>query len=38
MRRFFDSDAIWALVAGGISMLIAAATVVFVNDVDSPKD
>ena len=38
MRRFFDSDAIWALVAGGISMLIAAAAVVFVNDVDSPKD
>lgn len=37
MRRFFDGDAIWALVAGGISMIIAAATVVFVDDVDQPK-
>lgn len=37
MRRFFDGDAIWALVAGGISMIIAAATVFFVDDVDSPK-
>jgi len=37
MRRYFDGDAIWALVAGGISMLIAAATVFFVDDVDSPN-
>ena len=37
MRRFFGGDAIWALVAGGISMIIAAVTVYFVNDVDSPK-
>jgi maltose/moltooligosaccharide transporter len=37
MRRFFNGDAIWALVAGGISMLIAAATVFIVDDVDSPK-
>ncbi len=37
MRRFFGGDAIWALVAGGISMIIAAATVFFVDDVDSPK-
>jgi maltose/moltooligosaccharide transporter len=37
IRRFFDGDAIWALVAGGISMIIAAATVFFVDDVDSPN-
>jgi maltose/moltooligosaccharide transporter len=37
MRKFFNGDAIWALVAGGISMIIAAASVYFVNDVDSPK-
>jgi maltose/moltooligosaccharide transporter len=37
MRRFFDGDAIWALVAGGISMIIAAVTVFFVDDVDSPN-
>lgn len=37
MRKYFDGDAIWALVAGGISMLIAAATVFFVDDVDSPN-
>lgn len=37
MNRFFGGDAIWALVAGGFSMLIAAATVFFVDDVDSPK-
>jgi len=37
MRRFFGGDAIWALVAGGISMIIAAATVFFVEDVDSPN-
>ena len=38
MRKFFNSDAIWALVAGGISMIIAAVTVYFVDDVDSPKE
>ena len=37
MRRYFGGDAIWALVAGGISMIIAAATVFFVDDVDSPN-
>jgi len=37
MRRFFGGDAIWALVAGGISMIIAAATVFFVHDIDNPK-
>jgi maltose/moltooligosaccharide transporter len=37
MRNFFGGQAIWALVAGGISMLIAAFTVIFVNDVDSPQ-
>ena len=37
LRHFFNKDAIWALVAGGISMLIAALTVVLVDDVDSPK-
>ncbi len=37
MRRFFGGDAIWALVAGGVSMIIAAASVVFVNDIDSPN-
>jgi maltose/moltooligosaccharide transporter len=38
MRKYFNSNAIWALVAGGISMMIAAVTVYFVNDVDSPKE
>ena len=37
MRRFFGGDAIWALVAGGVSMFIAAASVYFVDDIDSPK-
>lgn len=37
MRKYFDGDAIWALVAGGFSMIIAAATVFFVDDVDSPN-
>ncbi len=37
MRKFFNGDAIWALVAGGISMIIAALTVFFVDDVDSPN-
>ncbi len=37
MRKFFGGDAIWALVAGGISLLIAALSVVLVDDIDSPK-
>ena len=37
MTHFFKGAAIWALVAGGISMFIAAATVFFVDDVDSPN-
>lgn len=37
MRKYFGGDAIWALVAGGISMVIAAGTVYFVDDVDSPN-
>lgn len=37
MRKYFNGDAIWALVAGGISMIIAALTVFFVDDVDSPN-
>jgi maltose/moltooligosaccharide transporter len=37
MHRFFNSESIWALVAGGISMMIAAASVLLVQDVDSPK-
>jgi maltose/moltooligosaccharide transporter len=37
MRQYFGGDAIWALVAGGISMIIAAITVFFVDDIDSPK-
>jgi len=36
MTHFFNGNAIWALVAGGVSMFIAAGTVFFVNDVDSP--
>ena len=38
MTHFFKGDAIWALVAGGFSMIIAAVTVAFVDDVDSPKN
>lgn len=37
MRHFFNGDAIWALVAGGISMFLAAISMFFVDDVDSPK-
>lgn len=36
MRQFFDGQAIYALIAGGISLFIASATVAFVNDVDNP--
>ncbi len=38
MRSLFNDGAIWALVAGGISMIIAAATVYFVEDVDNPRN
>lgn len=34
MTHLFKGDAIWALVAGGISMIIAAVSMVFVNDRD----
>jgi maltose/moltooligosaccharide transporter len=37
MTHFFKGDPIWALVTGGVSMFIAAITVFFVDDVDSPK-
>ena len=37
MRNFFGGDPIWALVAGGVSMGVAALTVAFVDDVDSPE-
>jgi maltose/moltooligosaccharide transporter len=36
MRQFFDGQAIYALIAGGISLFIASATVAFVTDVDNP--
>ena len=35
MRKYFDGQAIYALIAGGISMMIAAFSVFIVNDVDS---
>ena len=35
MRQFFNGQSIYALIAGGISLLIAAATVALVKDVDS---
>lgn len=35
MRKYFDGQAIYALIAGGISMLMAAFSVFIVNDVDS---
>jgi len=38
MRYFFGGDAVWALITGGFSMVVAAIAVVFVDDVDdSPK-
>ncbi len=37
VRTLFDGKAILALVLGGISMLIAALLVIFVNDIDSEK-
>ena len=36
MRQFFSGQAIYALTAGGISLLVAALSVGLVNDVDSP--
>lgn len=36
MRHLFQGEAIMALLLGGASMLIAAVTVLFVDDVDSP--
>jgi maltose/moltooligosaccharide transporter len=36
-RDLFKGEAIFALVLGGISMFIAAATVIFVKDVDEIK-
>ncbi len=34
MRHIFDGQAIMALLLGGISMLVAAVTVIFVDDID----
>lgn len=38
VRNFFGSEAIYALLVGGVSMFIAALLVMFVNDVDEVKD
>ncbi|MCW0481519.1 MFS transporter [Gaoshiqia sediminis] len=37
MKHVFGGQAIMALLLGGASMLIAAVTVLFVDDIDSPK-
>jgi maltose/moltooligosaccharide transporter len=37
VRDIFGGESIYALVAGGISMFIAAALILFVNDVDDKK-
>jgi maltose/moltooligosaccharide transporter len=37
LRTFFNNEAIYALVVGGVSMFIAAALVFVVNDVDDRK-
>jgi maltose/moltooligosaccharide transporter len=37
VRDIFGGESIYALVAGGISMFIAAALILFVNDVDEKK-
>ncbi len=37
LKTFFNSQAIFALIIGGISMAIAAFCVFFVNDIDAPK-
>jgi maltose/moltooligosaccharide transporter len=34
VRHLFDGNTMNALIAGGVSMMIAAATVIFVRDVD----
>jgi maltose/moltooligosaccharide transporter len=34
LRQFFDNDAIWALILGGISMVIAGILTLFVEDKD----
>lgn len=34
MRNYFDNEAIWVMVLGGISMIIAGLLVMFVHDVD----
>jgi len=36
-KHLFNGDAIYSIVFGGIAMLIAAGTVLFVNDVDYKK-
>ncbi|MDD3385006.1 MAG: MFS transporter, partial [Bacteroidales bacterium] len=36
-RHLFGGHAIYALVFGGIAMIIAAVSVLFVNDVDDPS-
>ena len=38
VRNIFQEQAIYALVLGGASMIVAAITVLFVDDVDSPKN
>jgi len=37
VRDVFGGESIYALVAGGVSMFIAAALILFVNDVDETK-
>jgi hypothetical protein len=34
----FDNDPIWALVVGGISMVIAGGFCLFISDVDEVKE
>jgi maltose/moltooligosaccharide transporter len=36
MKHLFHGEAIMALLLGGVSMIIAAVSVLFVDDVDSP--
>jgi len=37
MRTFFGNEAVFALIVGGVSMLLAAALVLVVDDVDAPE-
>jgi len=37
-KKLFGGEAVYALLLGGASMIIAAITVLFVDDVDSPKN